>query len=475
MQTVSASDFEKMYGTKGVESFGQSTSQPQKTSATSDIKSAFKGGIDQFKSGVSQAKSATNPIQKLEAGLQEGAGLVGAAFSPLAPATKYINQGINKVAEPLSKTPLIKQAAGNQVANSDGSTSYIPNESANRVPQDISNTSLLLSLRDLGVGGEGVSAVSKAAAKGASQSAADIAGIGSKVGGMAGSVGRAAKDIVPTAQGIINHQVTKALDLSTNDLNKISRSTGNDIGTWLADNNLIGENKVHTQENIKNFTDQNFNNVRSHVNAVDTVYKQSQVPRYVDALKAIGKKIDGVPGLEKQAAEVENLLNKKEIKLNDVQHVKELLDSHFNLYKVTGDVAEGAAKEGLANIRSDLRSFIEKQVKDNSGADIHQMNNHVATGKTLQDAIKTRAPKGITQANLKLGDLGIFGVGMSFGGPLGGAALLFGKKLLETPTVRLRIAKYLDEVSDAKKAKIQAELQSGKIPPEFNQFIKGRH
>ncbi len=260
--------------------------------------------------------------------------------------------------------------------------------------------------------------------------------------------------------------------MTPGDIDKLHKSTGNNVGPWLADNNLIGKNKVETQANIKGFFDQNYTQVRNEIGKVDTIYRPNQVPRYTDALKQIDKKIDGVPGLEKESVEVSNLLAKKDISLSDVQHVKELLDNHFNLYKVTGDVGEGVAKEGLANIRSDLKNFIEKQVKDNTGEDIRQMNNNVSTAKSLNDFITTRSPKGLTASNLKLGDLGIFGVGMSFGGPLAGAALVFGKKLMETPTVRLRIARYMDQLDDAKKAKIQATMQEGKIPLEFNQFIK---
>lgn len=458
MQTISKEEYEKLYGTQGVKALAEM--QPKQNRAVQDLKNAFKGGVDQFRQGVSQAKSATNPLQTLEAGLQEGAGIVGAAFSPLAPVTKYVGQGINAVADKVSNSKGVQDFA---MSPAGGATA--------RVAQDVSNISQLLSLRDLGVGGEGISAVSKATARGVKDSAANV---GARANASLDSVGRAAKDIVPTSQGVINHQVTKALDLSPGDLNKITRSTGNDVGGWLADNNLIGENKAETQANIKNFTDQNYSDVRTHIGNVDKAYDSVNVPRYTDALKAIGKKVDDVPGLEQVSSEVKNLLEKKQVGLSDVQRVKELLDSHFNLYKMTGDVAEGAAKEGLANMRGDLRSFIEKEVEDHSGQDIRQMNNHVATGKTLGDAIETRAPKGLTQANLKLGDLGIFGVGMSFGGPLGGAALLFGKKLMETPTVRLRVAKYLDGVSDVKKAKIQADLEAGKIPAEFDQFIKKR-
>ncbi len=451
MQTISAEEFKNKYGSHGLSSF---QAPPKPTGIGADISNAFQGGLSQVEQGYQQAKTATNPIQKTEAGLQMGAGAVGAAFSPLAPVTKYIGQGIDTAANTISDIPQVQQFAQTKAG-----------QTASRVAGDTANTATLLSLKGAEPAAAGVGAGARAVGD-------TTVSLGKGAAKTADYLGHAAKDIVPTTQGVISHQVTKALDLAPGDIDKLHKSTGNNVGPWLADNNLIGKNKAETQANIKGFFDQNYTQVRNEIGKVDTIYRPNQVPRYTDALKQIDKKIDGVPGLEKESVEVSNLLAKKDISLSDVQHVKELLDNHFNLYKVTGDVGEGVAKEGLANIRSDLKNFIEKQVKDNTGEDIGQMNNNVSTAKSLNDFITTRSPKGLTASNLKLGDLGIFGVGMSFGGPLAGAALVFGKKLMETPTVRLRIARYMDQLDDAKKAKIQATMQEGKIPPEFNQFIK---
>lgn len=105
---------------------------------------AFKGGIDQAKSGYQQAQTATNPLQKTEAGLQTAAGGVNALFSPIAPLLAPVSKGINAVADKLSETPLIKGAAGNQVIGPGGAATYVPNEGADRVPQDINNITTLL-------------------------------------------------------------------------------------------------------------------------------------------------------------------------------------------------------------------------------------------------------------------------------------------------------------------------------------------
>ncbi len=262
------------------------------------------------------------------------------------------------------------------------------------------------------------------------------------------------------------------MDLTPSDLSNIEASTGNQVGKWMADNNLIGTNKATTQSAIDAFKTQNYNAVRSEIGKVTQSYKPTQVPRFIDALKAIKGQIDGTVGLEKVNAEIDNLLKKKTVTLNDVQRAKELMDDHFSLYKVTGDVASGVAKQGLANVRSGLKDFIEKQVQKYTGADIREMNNNVSTARSLSDAITTRSPRGLTRANITNRDV-MTGLGLTyFGTPLLGIASVLVKKLATSPTVRLRVARYLDQLTDAQRLKISEQLQKGSIPPDIQKITE---
>jgi hypothetical protein len=176
--------------------------------------------------------------------------------------------------------------------------------------------------------------------------------------------------------------------------------------------------------------------------------------------------------LQKANALIDKLLQKKVVTLENVQKVKEMMDDHFNLYKVTGDVGEGIAKEGLVNIRKDLKNFIEKQVKKNTGTDIGELNNNVATSRSIVNAITDRSTRGLTRANVNLSDLGWFGTASIGGGPLTGIAAVFVKRVLENPTVQLRIAKYIKDMSLKQQEKIKASLKAGDIPSELEIFIK---
>lgn len=96
---------------------------------------AFQSGVDQAKSGYQQAQVATNPGTKLEAGLQEAAGVAGAVFSPIAPVLAPVGAAVNAVADKVSDIPSVQKFATSDA----GAT-------ASRVAQDVNNTANLLPL-----------------------------------------------------------------------------------------------------------------------------------------------------------------------------------------------------------------------------------------------------------------------------------------------------------------------------------------
>lgn len=295
--------------------------------------------------------------------------------------------------------------------------------------------------------------------------------IGKTMSNVSNRLPGAVSEALGTKQSWIDHNLAKALDLTPDDLAIIEASTGNQVGKWLADNNLIGSNKANTQGLIKGFFSENYQAVRNEIAKVTTAYSPKQIPRYADALTAIKSKVDGVVGLEKEARTVDRLLAKSEVSLLDVQIVKELLDEHFSLYKATGDVLQVREKQGLANVRQDIRAFIENQVAENTGADIRALNNNVATARALDKTITKRSPKGLTRSQVTWRDAAM-GMGLTyFGSPLLGIAAVAVKKILTSPSVRLRFARYLDSLNDAQRFKISEDLSKGTVPPEVKNVV----
>lgn len=423
------------------------------------------GFIDRVKGAFQERRENVQEINSSDASLPEkilqNVGQIAGGASDIVAEAPVVRQGLElagKGIQKVAQVPGIKQVVEKGVETYES----LP-EGTRKNLEAVGNIGSII---PVGLGAKGVAvAGEKALAKGAKAAGKVKSGVtaGKKVAG----------EIIPTADRIVNSQVSKALDLTAGDVKNINLSTGNEVGEFMAKKNLIRGNKDETTKALKEYFDTNYKAVRNEIEKVKKTYSPYNVPRYTESLKAIKKQVDDIPGLEKVSVEVDNLLNKAkdEIALKDVQRAKELLDEHFSLYKVTGDVKEGVAKEGLSNLRKDLKEFIEKEVKDNNGVDIGEINNGVSTAKSTLNAIEERSTRGLTAANLKMGDLATFGTGSFFGGPLGGAAAVLGKKIIESSAVRLKIARYLDGISDAKKLRIQNTLKKGEVPEELKKII----
>lgn len=476
MRTISQDEYKKLYGADSLAQFNQPQAQ-QSGGYGQGVADAFKSSVDYAKQGVAEGNpTGQGGLRGLLTGVGKiGMGALGAITAPVAPAfNATVGKGIQAAGDALSNTKPL-QEWGQGVAEQG-----IPANQNTGVQDFVEGVQNYAGIAGAVAGGVKVPAVANKVGDVLTRvpKTPEIPPSG-PTGGMGNSLDRAGqyvrnttKDLLGTPQNFINHQISKALDLTPGDLKTIEQSTGNDVGTWLSDHNLIGSNKATTQANIQDFFKQNYDAVRSEIGKVTKTYKQYQVPRYVDALKQIKTQIDGVPGLEKEGAQVDNLLNmKKDLTLSDVQTAKELLDKHFSLYKSTGDVKDSVTKSGLSNIRGEIRGFIEKEVKDNTGADIKQLNNNVSTARSLDDVITTRAPKTLTKSNLTTRDIATGWAASTFGGPLVGVAAVLIKKIATSPTVRLRLARLIDSFSDAQKARAKAQLDAGEIPPEFNKVL----
>lgn len=438
-----------------------------KTTAWDDIKSAAKGGFDYFKQGAQEASQTNNPIKKTEAGLKMVGGAIGVAASPWAPVTKYVGKGIQYAGDKLAETDLIKGAAQGDTGGLERGLEAAENISAG--------------LGVIGGFSKSVPRAPKQPKVSAPTPKAPNKLTPPQKTGKLDYVKSTVRDIVPTGRAFINEQAAKAVDLTPGDLDKIYQSTGNKVGDWIADNNAFGKNKAETQGNINKIFDRDYAAVRSEIRKVGKTYNQYDLPGFVTSLKQSLDETQGIAGLEKESVQIQNLLAKKDLTLEDVQMAKEILDDTFSIYNQMGEVGSARKKQGLANIRTELKNFIESEVKEATGADIGKMNNNVQTARAINKAITKREPVGLKKSNLSQGDFPTFAYGASLGGaatlnPLiavsTGLAAVFLKKVFETPTVRIRVARQIDKWSDAQKAQVEAELKAGIIPAEFSEFVK---
>lgn len=487
MKTFTADEFQQKYGDHGVSLFTSTAPQNQSTdqggagyvdTVKNNIKSDLNTRVDRT-GAILDRKDSSIPEKAVQL-LGQGAGLAANTAETVVgniPGVKQVGEAIGKGIDWLATSELspIKHLGdfiGNNKALQTATHLYDTDPNFKDSVDAVANIARLggdvQAAMDSAKFSKNVTQKVMGAIKtGATDTIAPaIEGTISKLGSAAETTKNVVKDVVPSSERLVNSEVTRALDLTQGDVKNINLSTGNDVGKFLADKNLIGGNVADTVKNIDSFYKENHNAVRSEIAKVTDTYKVKDVPRYTEALTEIKKQIQDVAGLQDANTEVDKLLKNKKPTLGDVQRVKELMDQHFSLYKAVGDVKEGVAKTGLAKIRGDLKGFIEKEVKAKTGADIKDLNNNVQTARSISDAVETRSTRGLTRGNISTGDIVTFltGSGLGGGNPLVGGVAVLAKKLLENPTLKLKFAKWLDGLNDAKKAAVVEDLKNGVVP-----------
>jgi hypothetical protein len=292
-------------------------------------------------------------------------------------------------------------------------------------------------------------------------------------GGVIGdtTLGRSVGEAMPTASRVAESQVVKALDLTQGDIARITQKTGNNVTDFMVRNNVFKETPEQIVLALDDLKTTRMADVRRPISEVKTIYKKADVPRVSDALTTVQQSIDGVPGLESTLKEVNDLLAKPNYTLKDVQRAKEILDANSSIFNRMGDARQTATAEGLANIRAELRSFIETEVKNNTGVDIRPLNNDVATAVEIADAVETRATRGLTRQGMSVFD-GILGFSAAAAfDPITAIGVVGLKKLSETPSFRIALARTLSATPVEDLTRWSNEITSGAVSPATKQAL----
>ena len=285
--------------------------------------------------------------------------------------------------------------------------------------------------------------------------------------------GRMIGESLATPTTIVQGQVVKALDLTQGDLQRISATTGNDVTEFITRNNLLKDTPEEIAFALDDVKANTMALVRNEVSAVDTVYKAAEVPRLQDGMRVILQGVDKVTGLEDEAGEIRRLLQQDDYSLSDVQRAKELVDANSSIYSRMGDVRSSSQAKGLDNIRTDLRSCIEDEVSKatNGATDIKKLNNDVSTSKSISDAIEARATRGQTRASGNVFNAILGMTAATAFSPEVGLAVFVGKKLSETPSFRISLARTLSATPAQDVKRISEAMVSNNLTPEVRASI----
>lgn len=311
-----------------------------------------------------------------------------------------------------------------------------------------------------------------------------LSGIATKTKGTTKAVKEFAEPYTTSVKKQRDQRITRALDLVDGDLNRFEDAFGQKMPEFIAENNLIGNTVEETMKKAETFKNTSMAEVRDVISQVDNLYDVDNIPRYERTIQELQSELldknnEVLFGAEDLFNEIDDLARIDTPRLADVQKLKELLDDVYDIYKKDGTAKSSRRASNLANVRQDIKEFIEREVKRETGTDIAPVNSNVAKAFNVAEAIQTRAGKSLTKSPVNIGDFTTFGATTGVFAPLAGPfAPVLGvigltvKRLIENPTVRLRIAKALNKIEANRAAKIIREIEEEAITPDTARFIK---
>ncbi len=411
-----------------------------------------------FKTGFSGAKediNSTDSRSDFSKGLSAATKVASAIVSPVleAPVIKQVgefaNKAINFTADEVAKlySPEFKASLANM--------SDEEFQKATQPLQDIANLGSIandiLAIKGTAEATKTVpSAVSKVKKATSGITPPDATGavknITEKINSVVKPIKEAVQDITPTKEVLRDKAFARAFKLApVEDLAQIEQMTGNKPAAWTDKYQLIKNTPAETTESIAKFKRENLNIANDAISLVPDEFTFEDMPQLKTTIDFLKKDLQGreSPEYKQVLGRIQNIESAGKFNLMDAQYIKNVFDDVESIYKKTGDVRDALLAQDKANTIAPVRRFIEDRVKEYyPQIDIRSLNNNIQTASAIIDAIVKRAPKAETSSLFQLGDMAVIGVGNQIV-PGTGFAALFGKKIIESAPIQLRIASYL--------------------------------
>lgn len=156
-----------------------------------------------------------------------------------------------------------------------------------------------------------------------------------------------------------------------------------DVGTWMIERWFKGDKETIINDLWEHAK-------KSHKLKREVLWASSELYEVDSAkksLEAIHNVIKDTPWLEERLARVEELMWKDKYTLSELDEIKSILDDSMNLYTITWEPRAWAAKQGLVNVRKELRKYIEDAAEKEWLWNVKLLNNETQIAKSLEDAI----------------------------------------------------------------------------------------
>lgn len=350
-------------------------------------------------------------------------------------------------------------------------------------PRLARNLGSALNIAELGADVAGGSLVSKGAK-----------GVGERTALEVGEqAGKAAKKTVQATRGarkkfgeIAQEQAAgvaeKTLRLTPTDIKKVKKQSG--IGEFLEGESpsefllrkdITGE-KEDVMNQLRTFTKENRQKADELIQASNKSIQDKQIVNTAKSalktLKSEYSQFDG-PEVEEITRSFDNLLEKEDWNLMDLQKAKREIQRSGDIFTAKGETKTG--KEVLSKQESKIRNFLE----DNVEGDLQSVNKDTQVAQTIKEGLEQPTAREMKNRAISLTDnLWIAGAvsGGAAGGPPGGVAGalagIVGKRLLENPKARMLFAEKLNKLGEKQVKAVEGALDAGVDTKEAREALE---
>lgn len=199
-----------------------------------------------------------------------------------------------------------------------------------------------------------------------------------------------------------------------------------------------------------------------------------------DESKAVGsakKILEGLeselrhPGLEAELARVKELIAKDALTLNELNEIKRMGDASLFKFKKSGLPADAEKAKGLANLRRDVKTFIETEARKAGVADIGDLNLRTSSAITLRENILLRDVARSSKSIFGLKDLMIGFGSLGTGFPLIGGAYFVTRTLMQNAKFHSAFVEALRKLSTGEIKIIRDAVTKPKPPSATRRVV----
>lgn len=293
-------------------------------------------------------------------------------------------------------------------------------------------------------------------------------------------LGRVAKPVFQALRPTAAKRLLRSnLALQNNQIRRIRKPNiaGKDPEEWLLDRGIVGT-REEVADQLQELAKTSKQSVDEGLSNITGTFSNKQADEMLDEIiETLSKGDKPLRGQEAVVDVARQLRARPEKTLSELNAVKRLGDRTLNLFKVTGDVKESASKEGIANMRDQLKTFIEREADRAGLPDIKELNKQTQVANDIIKAIDDTGGADLLQrlstVTRRIGQAGSSTLaGWAVGGRLGAVAGLAGEELMSSPKVRAFILRRLASEPDEVFKSVQKSLQRGTMNAKTKAFVE---